>query len=42
MPTTVRPLLLEDRPAWEVLARGYKQFYATTGCMVSVPSLKVS
>jgi GNAT superfamily N-acetyltransferase len=29
MPITVRPLLSEDRAAWEVLARGYKEFYAT-------------
>jgi Acetyltransferases len=29
MPIAVRPLLPGDRPAWEVLARGYKEFYAT-------------
>lgn len=29
MPIAVRPLLPGDRPAWEVLARGYKDFYAT-------------
>ena len=29
MPTEVRPLAHQDRQGWEVLARGYKEFYAT-------------
>lgn len=29
MPIDVKPLRPEDRSAWEVLARGYKEFYAT-------------
>ena len=29
MPTEVRPLAPQDRQGWEVLARGYKEFYAT-------------
>ena len=29
MSVQIRPLAAEDRPAWEVLARGYKAFYAT-------------
>lgn len=29
MSIVIRPLLAKDRPAWEVLARGYKDFYAT-------------
>ena len=29
MSIAIRPLLAEDRHAWEVLARGYKEFYAT-------------
>lgn len=29
MPPRIAPLQPEDRPAWEVLARGYKAFYDT-------------
>lgn len=29
VPTEIRPLGPEDRPGWEVLARGYKAFYGT-------------
>jgi len=29
MPLEVRPLRSEDHEAWQVLARGYKEFYAT-------------